>query len=130
MIDRQTVRSMRGFTLIEILVALIIFAVLSVTLLVRLGENIRNEQLLESKTMAGIVAENTLAQMRIKEEWSAVRSKTDSVNMMGQDWKIKTTVSDTGNENLRRVEVQVGPDNGGSADDGYVYSLITYIGRY
>jgi general secretion pathway protein I len=128
-VHQQTV-TMRGFTLIEILVALIIFAVLSVTLLVRLGENIRNEQSLESKTLAGIVAENTLAQMRIKEDWSAVRSRTDTVNMIGQNWNIKTTVTDTKNENLRQVVVQVGPDNGNSSDEVFVYSLTSYIGRY
>jgi general secretion pathway protein I len=95
----------RGFTLIEIMVALIIFAVLSVTLLVRLGDSIRSEQYLESKTLASLMAENVLADMRIKEEWSDVRSDNRTVNMAGQRWEVKITVTDTENENLRKVSM-------------------------
>lgn len=121
---------MRGFTLIEIMVALIIFAVLSVTLLVRLGDSIRSEQYLESKTLASLMAENVLASMRIEEEWSNVRSDNKTVNMADQRWEVKTTVTDTDNENLRRVLVQVRPDNMRSGKDTYLFSLTSYIGRY
>lgn len=127
---RRLTRAMHGFTLIEVMVALIIFAVLSVTLLVRLGDNIRAEQYLESKTIASLIAENKLAELRIKEEWSAVRDDTDTVNMAGLDWQVKTTVTDTPNDNLRRVDVRVGPDSGRSADDSYIVTLTSYIGQY
>lgn len=120
---------MRGFTLIEIMVALIIFAVLSVTLLVRLGDSIRSEQYLESKTLASLIAENVLADMRIKEEWSNVRNDNKTVKMFGKSWVVKTTVSDTAEENLRRVTVQVRADEGRSSSDIYVYSLTSFIGR-
>ncbi len=121
--------NIRGFTLIEIMVALIIFAVLSVTLLVRLGDSIRSEQYLESKTLASLLAENVLAEMRIKEEWSNVRSDNKTVKMSGKNWTVKTTVTDTADENLRRVTVQVRPDEGRSKNDAYVFSLTSYIGR-
>lgn len=111
------------------MVALIIFAVLSVTLLVRLGDSIRSEQYLESKTLASLMAENVLASMRIEEEWSNVRSDKKTVNMAGQRWEVKTTVTDTDNENLRRVYVQVRPENTRSGNDSYVFSLASYIGR-
>ena len=88
MIKSFSVVRMRGFTLIEIMVALIIFAVLSVTLLVRLGDSIRSEQYLESKTLASLMAENVLADMRIKEEWSDVRSDNRTVNMAGRQLPI------------------------------------------
>lgn len=128
--SRRGAFAIRGFTLIEVMVALIIFAVLSVTLLVRLGDNIRAEQYLESKTIASLIAENKLAELRIKEEWSAVRDDTDTVNMAGLDWQVKTTVTDTPNDNLRRVDVKVGPDTGRSTDDSYIVTLTSYIGQY
>jgi general secretion pathway protein I len=119
----------RGFTLIEVMVALIIFAVLSVTLLVRLGDSIRSEQYLESKTLASLMAENVLADMRIKEEWSSVRSDNKTVKMAGKNWTVKTTVTDTADENLRKVTVQVRPDEVRSKNDAYIFSLTSYIGR-
>jgi general secretion pathway protein I len=120
---------MRGFTLIEIMVALIIFAVLSVTLLVRLGDSIRSEQYLESKTLASLMAENVLADMRIKEEWSDVRSDNKTVKMADKSWAVKTTVTDTADENLKKVTVQVRPEEGRAKNDAYIFSLTGYIGR-
>lgn len=130
MINYRFQRYTHGFTLIEVMVALIIFAVLSVTLLTRLGDNIRAEQYLESKTFAGVIAENTLAELRIKEEWSAVSNRTETVNMAGQDWQVKTVVSNTPNENLKRVDVQVGPENRHSSDSNAILTLTSFIGRY
>jgi len=119
----------RGFTLIEVMVALIIFAVLSITLLVRLGDSIRSEQYMESKTLASLMAENILEDMRIKEEWSNVRSDNKTVKMADKSWTVKTTVTDTADENLRQVTVQVRPDEGRSKNDNYIFSLTSYIGR-
>ena len=129
MINYSDKSAISGFTLIEIMVALIIFSVLSVTLLVRIGDSIRSEQYLESKTLASIMAENILAEMRIEEEWSNVRSNNKTIKMAGKNWDVKITVSDTGNENLRQVTVQVGPDEGRSSNSPHVFSLTSFIGR-
>lgn len=129
MTERRNGR-MCGFTLIEVMVALIIFAVLSVTLLVRLGDNIRSEQYLETKTLASVVAENVLENLRIKEEWSGLSDKTDRVEMAGQSWNIRIDVTDTPNENLKRVDVQVGPAPERGSDEHYILTLTSYLGRY
>jgi general secretion pathway protein I len=123
-------RTARGFTLIEIMVALVIFAVLAVTLSVRLGDSIRTEQYLESKTIASVLAGNVLAEMRIKEDWSSVRNNDQTVKIGDQRWLVKTTVTDTDNENIMKVIVQVGQDSGRSRNEKYAYSLTGFIGRY
>ena len=130
MINRRCGKFSPGFTLIEIMVALIIFGVLAVTLLTRLGDNIRVEQSLEAKTIASTIAENTLAELRIKEEWSAVRNDNRTVSYAGSKWRIKTTVADTANENLRRVDVQVGPVTEQVREENFVITLTSFIGRY
>jgi general secretion pathway protein I len=119
-----------GFTLIEVMVALMIFAVLSVTLLTRLGDNIRAEHYLETKTITAVIAENVLTEMRIKKNWSAVANKKDTVEMTGIKWQVNIIVTDTPNENFRKVEVQVGPEQESSAKEGHVVSLVSYIGQY
>ena len=118
-----------GFTLIEVMVALIIFAVLSVTLLTRMGDNIRAEHHLETKTIAAAIAENTLTEMRIKKEWNAVVNKKETVEMAGTDWLVNVVVSDTPNENFRKVDVKVGPETSSSVESSIV-TLTSYIGKY
>lgn len=126
----QQMKKKRGFTLVEVMVALVIFAVLSVTLLMRIGDNIRAEHYLQEKTLAGVVAQNALANLRIKKDWSAVANKTDTVTMADQDWTVKVEVSDTKNENLRLVKVHVGPKAQFSSKDNAIVTLTTYLGRY
>jgi general secretion pathway protein I len=123
-------KSVRGFTLIEVMVALVIFGVLSVTLLTRLGDNIRAEHYLQEKSIAELIAQNTLSQLRIKKDWSAVSNKTETVNMADQDWTVKTEVTDTKNENLRLVSVRVGPKAQFSGKDNFIVTLTSYLGRY
>lgn len=119
-----------GFTLVEVMVALVIFAVLSVTLLTRLGDNIRAEQHLQQKALAEIIAENTLAQLRLKRDWSAISNKTDTVSMGDQQWIVSTEVKDTKNENLKQVDVHVGPKAERAGQDTAIITLTSYLGRY
>ncbi len=119
-----------GFTLTEVMVALMIFAVLSVTLLTRMGDNIRAEHYLETKTLAAVIAENTLTEMRLKKEWSSVANKSDSVDMAGTRWLVTIVVTDTPNENFRKVDVKVGPEQRSSSKESSVFTLTGYLGKY
>lgn len=116
-----------GFTLIEIMVALVIFAVLSVTLLTRLGSDLRSEQLLEEKTLASVVAENVLTELRLKKDGSSVSGGNSLVELAGKKWNVVTTVKSAGNENLMQVDVRVQ-----SAGDkrGASYLLTGFIGKH
>ncbi|MEZ5493840.1 MAG: type II secretion system minor pseudopilin GspI [Pseudomonadales bacterium] len=120
-------RHHQGFTLIEIMVALVIFAVLSITLLTRLGGDIRSEQLLEEKTLASVVAENVLSELRIKKDWSSVNAGKSTVEMAGKKWDVTTTVNETGIENLRQVDVRVVDAKN---KKGASYLLTGFIGKH
>ena len=120
-------RNQNGFTLIEIMVALVIFAVLSITLLTRLGGDIRSQQLLEEKTLASVVAENVLSELRIKKDWSSVYASKSTVEMAGKKWDVSTTVNETGIENLRQVDVRVVDAKN---KKGGNYLLTGFIGKH
>ena len=124
---RSHCRNQKGFTLIEIMVALVIFSLLSVTLLVRLGGDIRSEQVLEEKTLASIVAENFLTELRIKKDWSSVNNDKLTVEMAGRKWDVTTTVKDTEVENLRRVDVRVVMANDKRSAS---YLLTGFVGKH
>lgn len=125
---KHNMQNHRGFTLIEVMVALVIFAVLSVTLLVRLGDGLRSESQLEEKTLASQVAENVLTDLRIRghKDWSVVNSDSAVVEMADRKWNVKTTVKDAEGDNLRQVDVQV-RSAGEKNSTGYV--LTGFIGK-
>jgi general secretion pathway protein I len=117
-----------GFTLIEVMVALVIFAVLSVTLLVRLGDGLRSESQLEEKTLASQVAENVLADLRIRshKDWSVVSGDSSIVEMADRKWNVKTVVKDAEGDNLRQVDVQV---RSAGEKNSISYVLTGFIGK-
>lgn len=110
--------------------ALMIFGVLAITVLTRMGDNIRTEQYLESKTLAAMIAENTLTQLRLSRDWSDVADKSDTVEMAGQEWAVRIEVGSTPNENLKRVDVRVGPVAVHGAEQSYAVVLTSFLGRY
>lgn len=63
-----TDKSNRGFTLLEILIALAILAILMAGLLKIAADNTRNLWHIENKTIAAIVAANHAAQLRLSKE--------------------------------------------------------------
>ncbi len=100
-------RKEAGFTLIEVLAALLIFSTAIMGLMHAGTENIRAVQVLEKKQLAGIVADNQLllalnAQTEIKPG-----TNQDDVQLAGRDWLWKIRTEDTGTSGFYRLTVEV-----------------------
>ena len=117
----------RGFTLLEVMVALTIFAIMAVAVLSRLGDSIRAEQRLGDNTAASFIAQDVLTEMRLKESWSDVRNTTLEREYLGQKWQVRVEVIQL-EEDLREVIVDVGPVSAGR--DVYLQSLTTWLGQH
>ncbi|MGL4734405.1 MAG: type II secretion system minor pseudopilin GspI [Enterovibrio sp.] len=95
----------RGFTLIEIMIALAIFSVSAMAVLNSTGQNINSLAALEKKTFAAMVADNQLALLLIAGAPESERS--GKTNMADQEWHwtVKPVATATGM--LRAVDVIV-----------------------
>ena len=96
----------RGFTLIEVLVALAVVA-LALAALTRAGSTALNTQAeLESRTLALWVAENRLAEIRLQR---AVQPGVGSgtTRLADRDWRWRSLVEAAPSGDLWRVEVVV-----------------------
>ena len=121
----------QGFTLLELLIAVAVFAVVAVTVYTRSGDTLVQLQVLEQRTMASWIAQNELALARIRQvanpEPVAIGSRSRKVLMGGRDWTVSVDVTGTSHAWLRRVEVAVTQADVGDAG---VSTVVGFIGRY
>ncbi|HDV8799618.1 TPA: type II secretion system minor pseudopilin GspI [Escherichia coli] len=97
----------RGFTLLEVMLALAIFALAAMAVLQIASGALSNQQILEEKTVAGWVAENQTALLYLMtREQRAVRHQGES-DMAGSRWYWRTTPLSTGNALLQAVDIEV-----------------------
>jgi len=97
----------RGFTLLEVLIAMVIFGT-TITFLLR---NINDLQQVHTdisiKTVAHWVALNKMAETRIEGQWPNVGVTRGDVEMRNHQWYWLQTVSKTSEKELRQIEVEV-----------------------
>ncbi|HOA93339.1 MAG TPA: type II secretion system minor pseudopilin GspI [Quisquiliibacterium sp.] len=100
-------RAARGFTLIEVLVALTIVAVAMMAALRAAGSLTQSSADLRARTLAQWSAENRLAQMRVQAEWPAPGRTRYDCSQAGVTLVCQEEVFVTPNAAFRRVELSV-----------------------
>lgn len=104
----------RGFTLVEVLVALAIVAAGTAALLTALNSASRNTLFLREKSFAGWVAANRIAETRLLTAPPAAGTTTGESEMGGQRWLWRQTVSRAQIPGMLRVDVKVRPADAGA----------------
>ncbi len=116
----------RGFTLIEVMIALSIFAVMAAAISRTASQNADTVLYLEEKTLASFVAENRLNKIKLAGFPAATQTKDDT-EMASREWHITTLVEETPLPNFRRIEVRVAKM---SDKDQPLVSLTGFMGKY
>jgi len=98
---------LRGFTLLEVLVALVIVGTALGASLRAVGSLTQNSSDLRASMMATWSAENRLAQIRLAREWPAVGQRTFDCMQGDLPLVCEEDVFPTPNPSFRRVEVSV-----------------------
>ncbi len=103
----QQRRRSRGFTLVEVLVALGIVAIALVAGLQATAALTRNAARQSDMLLAQVCAENELARIRLLRQMPGVGESSVTCQQGTQSFEVSLAVAPTPNPNFRRVDAQV-----------------------
>ena len=98
---------MRGFTLIEVMVALAIVSIALLAALRAAGQGTGNVGELRTRALAGWVAENLLAEHRARGDWLPLGIQRGSQYQAGVEFRWREEVTAMPSPVFRRVDVYV-----------------------
>jgi len=116
----------RGFTLLEVLVALAVVAIALTAAVTAAGQDARNVALLRDRTLAHWVAMDRIAEAQLSDDWPGVGKSDGDTVMAGQEWHWTLAVSATDDNDVRRLDVEVRHT---PSEERALTSMIAYLGR-
>jgi general secretion pathway protein I len=96
-----------GFTLIEVMLAMAVFAIAGLALLSAASNNAQNMGYLEDKMFANWVASNQLVSVNLDEAWPPKNNAKGEIKLAGRDWFWHQKVVQTTDKDMRAVTVEV-----------------------
>lgn len=121
-------RPHRGFTLVEIMVALSVVALTLSAGIQAAGALTRQAQRQSDQWLAQLCAENELARLRLSSEWPGIGESERPCEQGDRALRVRLGVQATPNPNFRRIEARV--DDPVAAERPVLLSVTTVLGRY
>lgn len=117
--------SLAGFTLLEVLVALVILAIALGAVIKVSGQSSEILQRLRADTAASVIAEDLCARLRLAGTIPPLGTKNSEIQIAGQTWQVTQTVSSGMIPGVVRVQYRVAtpdPYEGQSSMATYLYA--------
>ena len=96
-----------GFTLLEVMIALVIVGLTLLAMAGKMGSMLNAANTMRDYTYASWIAHNKITELRLANVVPEVSSSSGEVRYAGVDWAWRAVVSETGVENLYRVDVSI-----------------------
>ncbi len=120
----------KGFTLVEVMVALAVFAIVSVALVGNSMSTLRQAGIIQDRTLATWLAEDEITKLRMQprsqENFSPPGTLRQTSEMGRVEWSIETEIEESENEDIQRVTVRVYRAN----ESEPTTELVGFLGRY
>lgn len=118
----------RGFTLVEVLVALLVFGLIATAAAEVGSQYISSYERIRDKTLAGWIADNRINELRLQENLPEISENTDDLDYGPSRWQVTTAVLGTEDPAILRVEVTVARFRGNESDPPPIHTLSAFLG--
>lgn len=118
-------KTSKGFTLIEVMVAMAIAALGLAAVTASVSQMVDAGTAMQQRTYASWIAHNKIAELRLANIVPEVSETSGDEMFAGREWLWSATISETGIENLFRVDVEVGLADG----DENIRTVTGFIGE-
>ncbi len=98
-----------GFSLVEMLVALAVFALAVLGLLNLAGESTRTAVAIEERVLAAVVADNAAVEAATLDVRALTGETSGQEHAGGRDWHWTRTAAPTADPSLLRIDIRVSP---------------------
>ena len=116
----------RGFTLLEVLVALVVLTISLAAAISATSRYVDNSSYLRDRAFAHWVAMNRITETLLQQDWPGVGKKRGDETMGGHEWTWSREVLATADDDVRRVEVEVRLSDD---DERPIARLVAFVGR-
>ena len=116
----------RGFTLLELLVAMAIFATAGVAVMQVSSAHVRNLSQLEELTVARYIADNQMQLVMLEREWPGKDKQRGELEMANRRWLVQQQRSKVPDEDLRLIQIRVSL---AESPEQVIFELTSYKGK-
>jgi len=97
----------RAFTLLEVMVALTIASLSLFAVMASISQMVDTSTTIRDRTYASWIAQNKVAELRLENVTPEVGESSGEVDFADLEWRWEAAISETGVENLHRVDVDI-----------------------
>lgn len=124
----MTIDRSRGFTLVEVLVALVIVALGSAAVLSALTTGADSTARLRERSFAEWVASNRLVEVRVGREAPKPGTREGEVEFAGSQWQWREEIGRTPIKGMLQIKVSARPKSGGGKREEWLVTLVGFYG--
>lgn len=118
-------RRSRAFTLVEVMVALAIIALSLTAIAAKMSRMIDTSNSMRERTYASWIAQNKITELRLTNVLPEVSTTSGDIDYANSNWRWRAVISESGIENLFRVDVEVYDTSG----DVLIRKVTGFIGE-
>ena len=118
-----------GFTLVEVLVALVVMSLGVMMLANSIGGSAKAYSRIDDKVRAWMVASDKLVELQVYQEYPPVGTNDSTEERFGETWAVRTRVSNGPYPDTRRVDIEVGPEAGFGEEGRIDWTQSSLIGK-